>query len=106
MRQRLLADRMAHERELGIDEAKVGVVVPEENWAYRDVSDHNAATSPLLGRRFPELETVEAVMRASLKDPATQFDMVAPSTLLDSVSRFLPSETSEWSSYWRERYSV
>ena len=106
MRQRLLADRMVQERELGIDEAKVVVVVPEENWAYRHISDRSAATSPPLARRFPQLETVEAVVLASLKDPATQFEMVAPSTLLDSVSRSLPSETSEWVSYWRERYSV
>ena len=46
-----------------------------------------------LARRFPHLETVEAVMRAVLKDPGAQFDMVAPSTLLDAVSRSLPDGT-------------
>ena len=56
MRQRLLADRMVQERELGIDEAKVVVVVPEQNWAYRTVSDGNATTSPSLAQRFPRLE--------------------------------------------------
>ena len=106
MRQRLLADRMVQDSELGIDEAKVVVVVPQENWAYRTVSDGQTTTSPLLARRFPELETVEAVMRASLHGPDTQFDMVAPSFLLDAVSRSLPDETAEWAGYWKERYGV
>ena len=106
MRQRLLADRMIQERELGIDEAKVVVVVPEKNWAYRTVSDGRTTTSPRLARRFPRLETVEAVMRASLKDPDAEFDMVAPSSLLDAVSRSLPDETEEWAGYWRDRYGV
>ena len=106
MRQRLLADRMIQNRELGIDEAKVVVIVPEENWAYRTVTDGRTTTSPLLARRFPQLETVEAVMRASLKDPDAQFDMVAPSFLLEAVSRSLPRKTAEWAGYWKDRYGV
>ena len=106
MRQRLLADRMIEERELGIEEAKVVVVVPEKNWAYRSVSDGRTTTSPPLAQRFPRLETVEAVMRASLKEPYTQFDMVAPSSLLDAVSESLLQETTEWADYWRSRYGV
>ena len=106
MRQRLLADRMVQEGELEIEEAKVVVVVPEENWAYRAVKDGRTTASPLLARRFPELETVEAVMRACLKDPDAQFDMVAPSLLLDAVSLDLPEETAEWAGYWRNRYDV
>lgn len=103
MRQRLLADRMVHDRELCIDEAKVVVVVPEENWAYRTVSDGKATTSPRLAGRFG---TVEEVMQAVLKDPDAQFAMVAPSTLVDAVSRCLPEETKEWADYWRDRYGV
>ena len=106
MRQRLLADRMVQEHELGVDEATVVVVVPEQNWAYRTVSDGRAKTSPSLARRFSELETVEAVMRASLKRPGTQFNMVAPSSLLNALSESLPSETAEWAGYWRDRYGV
>ena len=106
MRQRLLADRMVQEGELGIDEAKVVVVVPEQNWAYRAVSDGKTTTSPPLAQRFPGLETVEAVMRASLKEADAQFDMVAPSSLLDAVCRSLPDETAEWAAYWRDRYGV
>ena len=65
MRLRLLADRMVQEKELEVDEAKVVVVAPEDNWAYRAVFDGGTTTSPLLARRFPDLHTVEAVMRAS-----------------------------------------
>ena len=106
MRQRLLADRMVHQRELGVDEAKVVVVVPEENWAYRTVSDGSTTTSPLLAQRFPQLETVEAVMRAALKNPDVQFDMVAPRSLLDAVCQRLSGEAAEWATYWRDRYGV
>ena len=106
MRQRLLADRMVQERELGVDEAKVVVVVPEQNWAYRAVSDGRTTTSPLLAQRLPRLETVEDVMRASLKEPDAQFDMVAPSSFLDALSQRLPSETKEWAGYWQDRYGV
>ena len=106
MRQRLLADRIVHERELGIDEAKVVVVVPEENWAYRAVTHGMTTTSPLLAQRFPQLGTVEAVMRATLREPDAQFDMVAPAQLLDGVARSLPDETVDWANYWRDRYGV
>ena len=103
MRQRLLADRMVQERELGIDEAKVVVVVPEENWAYKTISDGRTTTSHLLAQRFPQLETVEAVMRAALKNPDAQFDMVAPRSLLDAVSRRLTREDVRNGSVWPAR---
>ena len=106
MRQRLLGDRMIQEHELGIDAAKVVVVVPEDNWVYRVICDRNAVTSPPLALCWPQHETVEAVMRASFSDPAAQFAMVAPSTLLNTVVQYLPTETFEWASYWRERYGV
>ena len=106
MRQRLLADRMVQQNELEVDEAKVVVVAPEDNRAYRALSDGRAVTSPPLAQRFPDLETVEEVMRASLKDPNAQFKMVSPYLLLDGVVRSLPDETVEWAGYWRERYGV
>ena len=106
MRQRLLADRMVEERELGVDEAKVVVVVPEQNWPYRTVSDRSTTTSPCLAQRFPQLDTVEAVMCATLKKPGRHFAMVAPSFLLNAVSTSLPDETAEWAGYWRDRYGV
>ena len=106
MRQRLLADRMVQQRELDVDEAKVVVVVPEQNRAYRTVADGSKTTSPPLALRFPQLETVEAVIRDALKDPAAQFDMVAPSTMLDAVELEHPNDTAAWAGYWRERYGV
>ena len=106
MRQRLLADRMVQERELDVDEAKVVVVVPEENRAFRAVKSDRTATSPLLAQRFPDLDTVESVMRASLRDAEAQFRMATPALLLDGVVRSLPDETLEWAEYWRERYGV
>ena len=106
MRQRLLADRMVQQHELEVEEVKVIVVVPEDNRAYRIVGFGRTITSPPLARRFPHLETVEAVMRASLRDPDAQFAMVAPSLLLDGVVRSLPDETAQWAGYWRDRYGV
>ena len=106
MRQRLLADRMVREREMDVDEAKVVVVVPEANWAYRFIALGSKTTSPLLARRFPQLTTVEAVMHAALKDPAAQFGMVAPADLLEAVIQELPDETGAWANYWLERYEV
>ena len=106
MRQRLLGDRMVQVRELDVDEAKVVVVVPEENRAFRAVKSNRTATSPLLAQRFPDLDTVESVTRASLRDAEAQFRMVAPTLLLDGVVRSLPDETVEWAEYWRERYGV
>ena len=106
VRQTLLADRMVHQGELGVDEAKVVVVVPEENRAYRTVAAGGKTTSPPLIHRFPHPQTVEEVMRAVLRNPGTQFDMVAPSTLLGSVTRTLPTQTCPWAQYWLQRYGV
>ena len=97
---------MVERRELHIDEAKVVVVVPELNVDYRRVSDGRKITSPPLVDRFPDLETVESIMRAVLKNPGGQFDMIAPHNLVDAVCREYPAETASWAEYWRERYGV
>ena len=96
MRQRLLAERMVQRREFGVDEAKVVVVAPEQNQAYRTVSAGRKTASPALAGRFPDLQTVEAVMRTVLQNPGAQFDMVAPSTLLEAVNRALPADIRAW----------
>ena len=107
MRQTLLADRMVRERELNVGEAKVVVVAPEQNLAYRSVGEGGKKTSPPLVRRFPQMATVEEVVRAALKDPDAQFSMVAPSAMLGAVERGCPGEeTAAWVGYWRERYGV
>jgi hypothetical protein len=101
MRQRLLADRMAQNRELGVSEAKVVVVVPEENLSYRET-----ITSPTLKERFPELKTVEQIMLATLRRPKEQFAMVAPYTLVNTIVGATDGMADHWASYWRERYGV
>ena len=101
MRQRLLADRMVQNRELGVSEAKVVVVVPEENLSYRET-----ITSPTLKERFPELKMVEQIMLATLRRPKDQFAMVAPYTLVNAVVGATDGMADHWASYWRERYGV
>ena len=54
----------------------------------------------------PQLDTVEEVMHAFLKDPEAQCKIISPSLLLEGVVRSLPDETVEWANYWRERYGV
>ena len=101
MRLRLLADRMVKEQELGISGAKVVVVVPEGNTAYREV-----ITSPPLKTRFPNCETVSGVFRATLKRPDEAYGVVCPSILVDAVERECGSAVSTWVKYQRDRYCV
>ena len=99
MRLRLLADRMVTGGELDVSEAKVVVVVPEANTAYRE-----RITSPPLAARFPQLMTVSDVMRATLKHSDRVFASVCPSLLLDAVERECGAAVSSWAAYQRARY--
>ena len=99
VRNRLLADRMVANGELGVSEAKVVVVVPEENTAYRE-----RITSPRLAKRFPDLKTVDEVMQATLKDPDAAFKMVTPTQLREAVVDECGDAVSDWAGYIRERY--
>ena len=98
MRLRLLADRMVKRRELNVTEAKVVVVVPRQNRAYRE-----RITSEPLARRFPELRTVEEVVRSTLKHPGG-FATVDYSMLIDAVERGCGEKAGVWAAYQRERY--
>ena len=101
MRNRLLADRMAADRELGVSDAKVVLVIPEGNSAYLQPR--------YLTNRFPKLgTTVPEVFRATLKDPNRAFATVSPSTLLKAVERECGGDekVSDWSKYMRERYGL
>ena len=95
MRLRLLADRMVTDEELDVSEAKVVVVVPEANRAYRE-----RITSPPLAARFPQLMTVSDVMCATLKYSDRAFASVCPSLLLDAVERECGGAVSSWAAYW------
>lgn len=96
MRQRLLADRMVANRELGVSEAKIVLVVPEENIAY-----HGAVTSPTLRREFPGVATVADTVRAAMIDPDRDFRLTSPHFLAAAVR---PQCGRDWSRYQRERY--
>ena len=98
MRFRLLVDRMVNGGELGVSDAKVVVVVPTENKAYRE-----RITSEHLAKRFPELSTVEEVMKATLKRPEG-FAVADYSTLIDAVEQECGEESSKWAAYLRQRY--
>ena len=63
LRLRLLADRMVRDGELGVSEAKVVVVVPEGNRAYRE-----RVTSPWLASEFPN-RTVSDIVHETLVPP-------------------------------------
>ena len=99
VRQRLLADRMVARRELGVKEAKVVVVVPEDNAAYR-----RQVTSPALVAAFPDADTVDGVARATLCDPERDFAMVSPRALADAVRATCGDAVMQWSRYQRDRY--
>lgn len=101
MRLRLLADRMVKKGELGVSEAKVVVVVPEGNDAYR-----NRVTSPPLEKRFQDHKTVSDVFRATLKQPNAAYKVVCPSRLAAAVEQGCGDAAAEWVSYQRERYGL
>ena len=103
MRMRLLADRAVREGvtdDVQVDEAKVVVICPKGSAAYR-----TCVASRDLARRFPTCRTVEAVVRATLKDPAG-FAMVAPGDLVAALrSAFLQDpRLKPWLEYQRARY--
>ena len=99
MRMRLLADRMVAERELDVAEAKVVVIVPKGNLAYRE-----RITSPHLSSLFPEARSVADVMRISLTNRERDFASVCPSVLADAVRLACGESATAWGSYLRERY--
>lgn len=100
MRNRLLADRMVHASELDVAEAKVVVVVPEENTQYRE-----RITSPPLYTRFSDLKTVDEVVRETLKDPDSAFKTVSPAKLVRAVEDKCGATAADWISYVRDRYA-
>ena len=100
MRLGLLADKMVRDKEFGVTEAKVVVVCPEGNIAYR-----GTITSPALKARFPSASTtVEQAIQFALRTPAC-FTMTSPEALVAAVRQSQGAEKlSEWLGYQRERY--
>ena len=98
LRLRLLADRMVHGRELGVSEAKVVVVAPDGNQAYRE-----RITSSWFARIFPN-RTVSDIVRETLLDPDSTYASVPQSTLADAVREHCADAATSWSAYHRDRY--
>ena len=98
LRLRLLADRMVRNRELGVSEAKVVVVVPEENRAYRE-----RVTSPSLATAFPD-RTVSGIVEETLLRPDRAYASVSQSNLADSVQSRCRDDSPDWGAYHRGRY--
>ena len=99
MRLGLLADKMVRDKEFGVTEAKVVVVCPEGNIAYRET-----ITSPALKARFPAAATLEEAVRIALRSPAC-FVLTSPEALVAAVRQSQAAEKlSEWLGYQRERY--
>ncbi len=97
MRNRLLADRMVWKEELSVSDAKVVLVIPDDNKAYMKPA--------YLESRFPDMGTmVSEVFRTTLKDPDKAFATVSPSQLLDAVERECGDAVSDWAGYLHERY--
>ena len=98
LRLRLLADRMVRNRELGVSEAKVVVVVPEGNRAYRD-----RVTSPWLARRFPS-GTVADIVQEMLVHPGEAYASTPQSDLSHAARKHCGDTVASWGSYIQERY--
>ena len=98
LRLRLLADRMVRYRELGVSEAKVVVVVPEGNRAYRE-----RVTSPWLAKAFPKM-AVSDIVNKTLVNPDRLYAPVPQSALSDVVRTESGQGAITWGKYHAERY--
>ena len=98
LRLRLLADHMVRNRELEVSEAKVVVVVPEGNRAYRE-----RVTSPRFSREFPYLALSE-IVRETLTLPDRAYATVSQSALAGAVRSRCGNHVASWDSYHRNRY--
>ena len=84
---------------LNVDEARVVVVCPEGNLDYRNV----VRTTPL-GQRFPELDTVQDVVRSTLVD-GDSFAVVAQDEIVRKLRRnSVGLDLKKWLNYHRVRY--
>ena len=97
-RLRLLAHRMVQNHELAVAEAKVIVVVPDENRAYLE-----RITSPWFQGEYPD-QTVSDIVRQTLVYPQHAYASVSPSLLAGSVRERCGATATSWGRYQRERY--
>ena len=98
LRLRLLADRMVRNHELGVSEAKVVVVVPEGNRAYRE-----RVTSPWFQGEYPD-HIVSDIVQQTLIHPHNAYASVSPSLLAASLRQRCGATATSWGCYQQERY--
>ena len=98
LRLRLLADRMVQNRELGVSDAKLVVVVPEGNLAYR-----KRVTSPWLAGEFPN-RTVSDIVHETLVPPDRAYASVSQAKMAHAVREHCGQTAGLWESYTHERY--
>ncbi len=102
MRMHLLRDRMLVEGvspDMPVTEARVVVVCPTANQDYR-----RAVRTTPLSRRFPQMHTVEDVVRATLRDPDV-FGTVGQETVVSELRASpLAPQLKDWLAYHRSRY--
>ncbi|MFC1678657.1 hypothetical protein ACFL2T_00355 [Elusimicrobiota bacterium] len=98
LRMILLAERMVRDREFGIVDAKVVVVCPMENLAYR-----RKITSPALRERYPEVLDVGDIVRASLRRPE-MFASASCAEMIVPLRREVRPDLSDWLEYQESRY--
>jgi len=101
LRLRLLADKMIREHQFGVIEARVVVVCPRGNSAYR-----NRITSPPLSSRFPDARTIAELLPSLLRDPQgivlkSQEDLIA-----GIRKRPVADAVKPWRKYHEERYGL
>ena len=89
---------MVRNHEFGVSEAKVVVVVPEENRAYRE-----RATSPPLAMAFPN-RTVSGIVEETLVHPDREYVSVSQSNLADHVRSRCGAAATAWDEYHHNRY--
>ena len=89
---------MVRNCELGVTEAKVVVVVPEGNLAYRE-----RVTSPPLAMAFPD-RTVSSIVEETLVHCDRAYASVSQSNLANSVRSRCGDDSPAWSAYHRDRY--
>ena len=98
-RQILLANRMVKNRELDVSSAKVVIVVPKGNLAYRE-----RITSPTLASMYPNEQTIEGVVRSALVRPDEEFACISPANMADAVRGKTGDRLRDWSEYHLSRY--
>lgn len=98
MRLGLLGAKMCRERELGVDEARVVIVVPRENVVYR-----RRVTSPELEKRYGDQAAIERIGPLLFKNPGA-LRVTSQVELLGALRSADLHGLDDWFGYQKTRY--